>query len=158
MLKVLIILVSIFVLTVVVRLSIGYFSADRIATGLVKSEGANHTLSGCDNLNNCTASTASTGKNHIEPIAYQQSNDKVIEQAAAAISAQKGAMIKTQDANYLHATYKTALLGYIDDLELLLDNSSGVLHIRSASRIGRSDFGANRKRIEALRSLLKGKI
>jgi len=58
----------------------------------------------------------------------------------------------------LHATYKTPLVGYTDDLELLLDEDSGVLHIRSASRIGRSDLGANRKRIEALRLLLKGKI
>ncbi len=41
------------------------------------------------------------------------------------------------------------------DLELLLDESSGVLHVRSASRIGKSDLGANRKRIEALRELEK---
>jgi len=156
--KLVIILVSIFVLCVMLRLSIGYFSAKRIATGLVKSEDANPTLSGCDNLLNCTSSTASTKKNYIEPIAYQGSRDEVIAQIATLISGLKGTTIKTQNANYLHATYKTALMGYTDDLELLLDSSSGVLHIRSASRIGRSDLGANRKRIEALRTLLQGKI
>ncbi len=153
-----IILISIFILGVVLRLSIGYFSADRIATGLIKSEGISPSLSGCDNLDNCTASTASTEKNYTDPIAYKKTSNDVIERIAAVVSEQKGAMIKTQDANYLHATYKTALLGYTDDLELLLDDNSGVLHIRSASRIGRSDLGANRKRIEALRTLLQGKI
>lgn len=156
--KLLLTLTSIFILGVVLRLSIGHFSADRIAIGLLKSEDKSAILSGCDNLNNCTASTASTKKNYIKPIEYQKSNNDVIKRIAAVISVQKGTMIRTQDTHYLHATYKTALLGYMDDLELLLDNSSGILHIRSASRIGRSDFGVNRKRIEALRALLQGKI
>jgi len=131
--KLIIILVAIFVLFVVLRLSIGFFSAGRIATGLVESEGVNPTLAGCDNLLNCTSSTASSKKNHIEPIAYQGSSDEVIAQTAALISGQKGTVIKTRNANYLHATYKTALMGYTDDLELLLDKNSGVLHIRSES-------------------------
>jgi len=156
--KLLILLISLFVLCVVVRLSIDFFSKDRIATGLITSEGASPTLSGCDNLLNCTASTASTKKNLVEPIAYQGTSSEVIAKIAALISEQKGATIKTQNAHYLHATYKTALMGYTDDLELLLENNSDVLHIRSASRIGRSDLGANRKRIEALRTLLQGKI
>jgi len=135
--KLVIILVSIFVLCVMLRLSIGYFSAKRIATGLVKSEDANPTLSGCDNLLNCTSSTASTKKNYIEPIAYQGSRDEVIAQIATLISGLKGTTIKTQNANYLHATYKTALMGYTDDLELLLDSESDAATwgpIESASR------------------------
>ncbi len=156
--KFLLILISLIVLGVVVRLSIDFFSKDRIATGLITSEDASPVLSGCDNLLNCTSSTASTKKNRIEPIEYQGSSSEVIEKIAPLISEKRGTMIETQNAHYLHATYKTALMGYTDDLELLLDNNDGVLHIRSASRIGRSDLGANRKRIEALRVLLKGKI
>jgi len=156
--KLLVILISLFVLCVVLRLSIGFFSKDRIATGLITSESASPTLSGCDNLLNCTASTASTKKNHVEPIAFQGKSTDVIALMAGLISEQKGTMIKTQNSHYLHATYKTVLMGYTDDLELLLDRSSNVLHIRSASRIGRSDFGANRKRIEALRTFVQGKI
>ncbi len=156
--KLVIVVIALLVLCLLLRLSIGYFSANRIATGLVMSEGSMPTLSGCDNLLNCTASTASEKKNRVEPIAYQGPDSEVIKQIAALIAAQKNTKIITQNTNYLHATYKTALMGFTDDLELLLDNDSGVLHIRSASRIGQSDLGANRKRIEALRTLFKGKI
>lgn len=156
--KLAIILISAFILCVLLRLSIGFFSASRIATGLNVSDEANPTLEGCDNLLNCTSSTASTRKNQVEPIAYQGASAEVIAKIASVISAQKGASIQTQNATYLHATFKTPLMGYTDDLELLLDESSGVLNIRSASRIGRSDLGANRKRIAALRAMLQGKI
>jgi len=115
-------------------------------------------LTGCNDLHNCTASTASTKRNQIEPIAYNTEPAELISKVAKQIAKQRGTMIKTQNNHYLHATYKTWLLGYTDDLELLLDDASGILHIRSASRIGQSDLGANRKRIEALRTLLQGKI
>lgn len=156
--KLVIILISVFVLFVVLRLSIGFFSASRVATGLISLDGASPTLSGCDDLLNCTSSTATAKKNHVEPLAYQSESTKVIESIADVIAKQKGAKIETQTANYLHATYKTTLMGYTDDLELLLDENSGELHIRSASRIGSSDLGANRKRIEALRIAVQGKI
>jgi uncharacterized protein (DUF1499 family) len=59
-----------------------------------------------------------------------------------------------EDGNYLYAEYKSALLGYVDDVELLLDEKAALVHVRSASRLGRSDFGVNRKRIEELRRLI----
>jgi len=156
--KLIIFLITIFVLCVVVRFSIGLFSASRIATGLITSEGNYPQLSGCDNLLNCTSSTATTKRNHIEPFAYTSEPGDVIAKVASIITSQKGTSIQTQNANYLHATYKTRLMGYTDDLEILLEENNDHLHIRSASRIGRSDLGANRKRIEALRALLQGKI
>lgn len=57
-----------------------------------------------------------------------------------------------EDGRYLHVTCTTALLRFVDDVELLRDDGAGVVHIRSASRVGSSDFGANRKRVEALRA------
>ena len=50
--------------------------------------------------------------------------------------------------------FTTALMGYVDDVEFLYDPAAGVTHVRSASRLGYSDLGANRKRIEALRGAL----
>jgi len=137
------------------RLAISHFSADRIATGVTTNDTGSQVLSGCNNLHNCTASTATTKRNQVEPIEYNVPATEIIAKFGALISAQGQTQVVKQDETYLHATYKTLLLGYIDDLELLLDQSTGVLHIRSASRIGKSDFGANRKRIEALRELLQ---
>lgn len=62
-----------------------------------------------------------------------------------------GAIIVSQSETYLAATYASKFFGFVDDLELRLDTQSGLIHVRSASRTGKSDFGINRSRIERLR-------
>ena len=47
---------------------------------------------------------------------------------------------------------------FVDDLELTFDEKAGVLHVRSASRLGRRDFGVNRARVEALRARIDGRV
>jgi uncharacterized protein (DUF1499 family) len=49
-------------------------------------------------------------------------------------------------------------MGFVDDVEFLADRASGVVHVRSASRLGRRDFGVNRARIEELRAILEKRI
>jgi uncharacterized protein (DUF1499 family) len=65
-----------------------------------------------------------------------------------------GAVVVTASDDYLYAQFTTPILKFTDDAEFWLDPAAGVVHVRSASRIGRGDFGANRKRIEALRARL----
>jgi len=55
--------------------------------------------------------------------------------------------------NYLYAEFRSKLLGYVDDVELFFDGNA--IQVRSASRLGRRDFGVNRNRIERLRALIK---
>lgn len=153
--KILTVLVALVVLGLIARLAIGYFSAKLVATGLVQSDTNTASLSGCNNLQNCTSSTATEKRNYVEPLDYDGPATETIESFSALIASQPGTKIIVQTPHYLHATYKTTLLGYTDDLELLLDDNTGTLNIRSASRIGKSDLGANRKRIEALRTLAK---
>jgi uncharacterized protein (DUF1499 family) len=57
---------------------------------------------------------------------------------------------------YLHATVSSALFGFVDDLELYADGSSGVLQARSVSRLGDSDLGVNGRRLAELRNQLQG--
>ncbi len=54
-------------------------------------------------------------------------------------------------SGYLHAEVRSALLRFVDDVELVFDDKAGLLFFRSASRLGRSDFGVNRRRMEAIR-------
>ena len=65
-----------------------------------------------------------------------------------------GTRVVQADAGYLRAEYTTALMRYTDDVEFWFDAAAGVVQVRSASRIGYSDRGANRARIEALRARL----
>ncbi|MGZ8425415.1 MAG: DUF1499 domain-containing protein [Candidatus Binatia bacterium] len=62
-------------------------------------------------------------------------------------------MISAAD-DYLHVECSSAVFGFIDDLELHLRPAEKLIAVRSASRLGHSDFGVNRKRVEQLRSLL----
>ena len=57
--------------------------------------------------------------------------------------------------NYLYAEYRTRLMRYVDDVELYYDERQGVVHVRSASRLGRRDFGVNRRRVERIRALIQ---
>ncbi|MDQ6958432.1 MAG: DUF1499 domain-containing protein, partial [Mariprofundaceae bacterium] len=66
-----------------------------------------------------------------------------------------GGHIVVNDGQYLHAIFTSALFRYVDDVEARLDASEHVIHLRSASRVGRSDLGANRKRIDSIRAQVK---
>jgi uncharacterized protein (DUF1499 family) len=62
--------------------------------------------------------------------------------------------IITETQNYLYVEFTSKVMGFVDDVEFLLDNNSQVVHVRSASRLGKSDLGVNRKRIETIRAKL----
>lgn len=68
------------------------------------------------------------------------------------VEATEGARIVRADPNYLYVQFRTRWLGFVDDAEFLLDRDAGVIHVRSAARIGRKDFGVNRARIETIRA------
>ena len=70
------------------------------------------------------------------------------------VRASEGAKVIESQADYLYAEFTTKLLGFVDDVEFLLDASHHRIHVRSASRLGLKDFGVNRKRIEGIRRLL----
>lgn len=62
--------------------------------------------------------------------------------------------IVTSEDGYLHAVFTTRLMRYRDDVEFLLDTQAGVIRVRSASRVGYGDMGANRERLESIRAVL----
>ena len=62
--------------------------------------------------------------------------------------------IVVEGPGYLHAECRSAVFRFIDDLQLQMRKQEGIIAVRSASRLGHSDFGVNRKRVETLRDLL----
>ncbi|MEM6414077.1 MAG: DUF1499 domain-containing protein [Pseudomonadota bacterium] len=69
-----------------------------------------------------------------------------------AVVSSLGGTIRTQEDSYIAATFRTPLMGFVDDVEFR--RADDVVHVRSASRVGHSDFGANGKRVERIRSKL----
>jgi uncharacterized protein (DUF1499 family) len=71
---------------------------------------------------------------------------------ADALIAMPRTVIVSQTKDYIYAQSTTGLLKFTDDIEFALDSAAGVIHVRSASRLGQKDFGVNRARVEAIRA------
>ena len=71
-----------------------------------------------------------------------------------AVIRQQGGEVVSENKDYIHAVFTTSIFRFVDDVELRFEPESGVTHIRSASRMGRSDFGVNRKRVETIKEAL----
>jgi uncharacterized protein (DUF1499 family) len=75
--------------------------------------------------------------------------------ARSAVASFPRTRVIKQEQDYLYAEFRTPLMRYVDDVELYFDGQ--VLQVRSCSRLGRRDFGVNRKRVEALRALIEAR-
>jgi uncharacterized protein (DUF1499 family) len=113
-------------------------------------------LASCGRRLNCVSSQADAGdaQRHVAPIPFKGSVADAIAAARRAVESMPRARVVRAEGNYLHAEFRSRLMGYVDDVEFTLDAGAGVLHVRSASRLGRRDFNVNRERVEALRARL----
>ena len=109
-------------------------------------------LAPCPDRPNCVASGSADTAHAVPPLPYRGEVGAAMARLAALIAAQEGARIVTQRDGYLHAEYQSRLMGFVDDLELLADPAAHAVQVRSASRLGYSDLGVNRARVDALRA------
>ena len=109
-------------------------------------------LAPCKRTPNCVSSQAdpSDDEHYIAPLEPKDMN--VLRKT---VESMRGASVISSGANYLYAEFRTPILRFVDDVEFFYDGK--VIHVRSASRLGRRDFGVNRKRIEELRSLIRAR-
>jgi uncharacterized protein (DUF1499 family) len=97
---------------------------------------------------------AEGAEHYIEPLRYRGDAGKAWERLQGIVSGMQRARVVKSEPDYLYAEFTTRLMGYVDDVEFYLDRQAGVIHVRSASRLGRRDFGVNRERIESIRAML----
>ena len=114
-------------------------------------------LATCGRRLNCVSSQADPGdaQRYVAPVPFKGSAAEAIAAARRAVESMARTRVVRAEGNYLHAEFRSKLMGYVDDLELTYDAQAGVLHVRSASRLGRRDFNVNRERVEALRARLE---
>lgn len=105
----------------------------------------------CRRTPNCVSSQADPAdkEHYIAPIPFR---GDAIAALRRAVESMPGARVIAADSHYLYAEFRTRLLRFVDDVEFHFDGSN--IHVRSASRLGRRDFGVNRARVEKLRALL----
>lgn len=111
-------------------------------------------LAPCRSWPNCVSSQATRDSQRVEPLPLAGSPAEALDRARAALESMPRTRVVTAGGRYLHAECTSLLFRFVDDVELLADPEAGVLHVRSASRTGRSDLGVNRRRVERLRKLI----
>jgi uncharacterized protein (DUF1499 family) len=114
-------------------------------------------LAPCKASPNCVSSQAdpSDKEHYIAPLALK--GDAIAAVRNAVESMPRTSIVRVEPG-YLYAEFQSKLMGFVDDVEFLADPAAGVVHVRSASRLGRRDFGVNRSRVEALRAILEKRV
>ena len=126
----------------------------KIPSGLGLSD---NLLAPCPSSPNCVSSNATDDGHKVEAFVLSASPEVawgVIREEAAALPR---TTITEETPDYLHVQCASALFGFVDDFELHLRQSTGTVDIRSASRVGYSDLGVNRRRVERLRQALQAR-
>jgi uncharacterized protein (DUF1499 family) len=108
-------------------------------------------LAPCKRTPNCVSSQA----NPTDPEHFIAPIHGSMAAARAALQAMPRATVIEERKNYLYAEFRSGLFRYVDDVELYFDGQ--VIQVRSCSRLGRRDFGVNRKRVETLRRLIEAR-
>ena len=128
----------------------GLYSGAGSPAGLAQGQ-----LTPCPNKPNCVSSESAPSDQHavsalkVTPALGGEPLLKVKE-----VIELLGGQVNYSDENYLASTFTSDLFGFVDDVEFRVDTNNGLLHVRSASRVGYSDLDANRKRVEQIRTLL----
>ncbi len=154
------------VLSIAFLLILGKYSQKGQAPGLV-----NGSLSRCSEKPNCVCSEYKEDVDHyieaiyiepvdIKPKDIQNSVSHDMTKIMSTIKDMKG-VVQIEKDNYIAATFTSSVFGFVDDFEIRIDPGQGAesetFHFRSASRVGYSDGGVNKKRVELFKQLYKKK-
>lgn len=105
-------------------------------------------LSSCPGSPNCVSSE----EGDVEPLSFSGAPEAAWKNVRLTLD-HMGGKVEREEGNYLAATFKSTLFRFVDDMEFRMVPEQRIIHIRSASRVGYSDMGVNRKRVEKFRTL-----
>lgn len=115
-------------------------------------------LAPCPDSPNCVSTQAEDEEHGIDPIHYEGDTATVQQLLKESLSERPRTKIVTEKENYLHAEVTSLIFRFVDDVEFWIDEEHKLIHFRSASRVGRSDLGVNRRRMESLRETINRKL
>ncbi|HEU4888201.1 MAG TPA: DUF1499 domain-containing protein [Thermoanaerobaculia bacterium] len=107
-------------------------------------------LKPCPSTPNCVSTQATDKTHRIEPFTYRGSSAEAMARLAAVIEAMPRTKIVERGPHMLRAEFRTFVFRFVDDAVFVLDEERKTIEFRSASRLGRSDLGVNRRRLEGI--------
>ena len=136
--------------SLIITLSISFYSTPALAaTGL-----NNGHLEPCPSSPNCVVSQDGDEKHTIDPITYKGDRNDVKEALLKVLSVVPRTEVIENTDNYIRTESTSRLFKFVDDAEFYFPEDENVIQVRSASRVGESDLGVNRRRIEQIRLAL----
>lgn len=113
-------------------------------------------LKPCPSSPNCVSSLAEEGETHrVPPLSWTGDLAPAKARLRHAVLAAGNAAFVVEEDRYWHLEFRSRIFRFVDDVEFLFVPQAGLIHVRSASRVGHSDLGVNRKRVEKIRSLFQ---
>ena len=107
-------------------------------------------LAPCPGSPNCVSSEAAAAEQRVEPLRYDGDAAQARARLLDVLNGMERARIVQSTDDYVHAEFRSAVFGFVDDVEFYF-SPLGTLQVRSAARTGYYDFGVNRERVETLR-------
>lgn len=148
-----VLLIVAFVLVLLIGLVVGYFTylsatATRPTTLGLLEDG---TLAPCKESPNSVSSFATDSEHKVRPFDFAGPSDAAWEKLKRTVADVPNAKVISFTDRYLHAEFTSKLFRFVDDVEFVLDSGEHKIHVKSASRVGYSDLGVNRRRVEDIR-------
>ena len=115
-------------------------------------------LEACRNPRNCVVDSPDADDPLLRPIPFLAPIEHVVSIMTAALAGEPRTRIVVQSRRYVRAEARSALFRFVDDVELLADQSAALIHFRSSSRIGRRDFGVNKRRMRRISAAIRQRL
>ena len=109
-------------------------------------------LAPCPASPNCVSSLAPDEAHRIAPLPFSGAATAAIDRLKGIVASLPRTSVVAATGTYLHVECKSAVFRFVDDVEFFADETAGLIQVRSAARVGSSDLGVNRKRIETIRA------
>ncbi|MGE3310545.1 MAG: DUF1499 domain-containing protein [Limisphaerales bacterium] len=108
-------------------------------------------LAACPESPNCVSSQSKNQRSRVDPLPFSGTPETAHARIRDVIMDLPRSRLVRQTTNYLHFEFRSLVCRFVDDVEFLIDPDAGVIHARSASRVGYSDLGANQRRLDTIR-------
>ena len=112
-------------------------------------------FSPCPDSPNCVSSQSMDNAHYIEPLQYAGSLADTRQQLIDMLKNTKRVHLVKVETDYVHAEFRSRIFQFVDDVEFYFPPDKTIIHVKSASQSGYYDFGANRRRVEWLRSVIE---
>ena len=133
----------------------GLLNLSEGAANVMASEKEWERFKECPSTPNCVSSETQSKAKFIERFKTGDRPEESWDLLTRILEKTSNCRVISQDSGYIHAEFRTRLLRFVDDVEFRLESETSEISVRSASRIGYSDLGANRRRLESIREELE---